>query len=170
MNAGKFNVVNGRKYMEQLLSLFLKHALKPLLFDSEISEIEKKVSRSELIALLMLKQRKQSTMSQLAADLGAPVSTLTNISQRLSKRGWIERKRDANDKRVILVTLTPDGEMLADRILEVIKRILKRVEEALTPEELQQFIPLLLKVVKAVQNADPPEKREKAASKRIRIE
>jgi len=156
--------------MEQLLSLFLKHALKPLLFHSEINEIEKKVTRSELIALLMLKQRKQSTMSQLANDLGTPVSTVTNISQRLSKRGWIERKRDDNDKRVILVTLTPDGEMLADRILEVIKSIFQRVEEALTPEELQQFISLLLKVAKAVQNVDLPERRERVASKRIQIE
>lgn len=156
--------------MEQLLSLFLKHASKPLLFDSELNELEKKATRSELMALLMLRQRERSTMSQLAVDLGTPVSTLTNIGQRLSKRGWIERTRDASDKRVILVTLTPEGEVLADRTLAIITSMLQRVEDALTSEEMQQFIPLLLKVIKAVQGTEQPEREEKTAPRRIQIE
>ncbi|UPM56128.1 MarR family winged helix-turn-helix transcriptional regulator [Gottfriedia acidiceleris] len=156
--------------MDQLISLFLKNALKPMFINQEIFEIEKSLTRSEIIALLMLRQRNESTMSQLASDLGIPVSTVTNISQRLIKRGLIERNQDPNDKRVILVTLTKDGETIAIRVLNVIKSILQRVEDALTPEELQQFIPLILKVANALQSSTNSINQKKETSRKIQIE
>lgn len=156
--------------MDQLISLFLKNAVKPMFINQEIFEIEKSLTRSEIIALLMLRQRNESTMSQLASDLGIPVSTVTNISQRLIKRGLIERNQDPNDKRVILVTLTKDGETIAIRVLNVIKSILQRVEDALTPEELQQFIPLILKVANALQSSTNSINQKKETSRKIQIE
>jgi DNA-binding MarR family transcriptional regulator len=156
--------------MDQLLTLFLKNGLKPLFIDHEINEIAKKVTRSELIALIMLKQRGQSTMSQLASDMGLPSSTVTNIRQRLTRRGLIEHYRDANDQRVILISLTADGEKLANRVLKTMNRVLQRIQEALTSEELEQLITLLLKVAKAVQTIKQEEEKEHTTFRRIEIE
>lgn len=156
--------------MEQLISLILKNGLKPLFIDNEIDEISKKVSRSELIALFMLRQREQSTMTQLASDMGLPSSTITNIRQRLTRRRLIEFHRDPNDQRVILITLTSDGKMLANKVLETMNRVIQKVKEALTSEELEQFILLLLKVAKAVQTTEKQENKEQVTFKRIKIE
>lgn len=157
--------------MEQLLELFLKNGLKPLLFDGELLELEKEVSsRSELIAIVILKQKGQSTMSELAMDLGAPLSTVTNIGQRLTRRGYIQRERDPKDQRAILVRLTPAGENLADRLLALMNNVLQRVQEVLTADELQQFIALSMKIAKAVQAAEQQHKEERAEVRRIQID
>ncbi|MGM7722906.1 MarR family transcriptional regulator [uncultured Metabacillus sp.] len=156
--------------MNQLLSLFLQNWMKPLLIDQEINEITKKVTRSELIALIMLKQRGEATMSQLASDMGLQKSTLTNIRQRLTKRGLIHHYRDANDQRIIWIKLTTDGEELADRVLDTMKRVLQKIKDALTSEELEQLIVLLLKVAKVVQTTEQQQKEEHTTFKRIKIE
>lgn len=156
--------------MEQLITLFLKNGLKPLVMDQEINEIAKKVTRSELIALIMLKQRGQSTTSQLATDMGIPLSTVTNISQRLSRRGFIKRERDITDKRVILLKLNTTGEELARQVLEIMNSAIQKIKEGLTPEELEQFIMLLLKVAKIVQTNQQEEKKEETTLRHIKIE
>ena len=156
--------------MDQLISLILKNGLKPFFIDHEIDEISKKVTRSELIALFMLRQREQSTMSQLASDMGVPSSTITNIKQRLTRRRLIEHHRDPNDQRVILISLTTDGKMLANKVIETMNRVIQKVKEALTSEELEQLIVLLLKVANAVQTSDTQEKKEHSTFKQIAIE
>lgn len=156
--------------MEQLITLFLKNGLKPLVIDQEINEIAKKVTRSELIALIMLKQRGQSTTSQLATDMGIPLSTVTNISQRLSRRGFIKRERDITDKRVILLKLNSTGEELSRQVLEIMNSVIQKIKDGLTPEELEQFIILLLKVVKIIQTNQQEEKKEETTFRCIKIE
>ncbi|WP_044640104.1 MarR family winged helix-turn-helix transcriptional regulator [Risungbinella massiliensis] len=156
--------------MDQLLSLFLKNWTKPLLIDQEIDEISKKVTRSELIALFMLKQRGEATMSQLASDMGLQKSTLTNIRQRLTRRGLIQHYRDANDQRITRIRLTADGEEFANRILETMNRMLQKMKDALTSDELEQLIVLLLKVAKVVQTTEQEQKEEQPTFKRIKIE
>lgn len=155
--------------MDQLISLILKNGLKPLFIDREIDEILKKVTRSELIALIMLRQREQSTMSQLASDMGLPSSTITNIRQRLTRRGLIEHHSDPNDQRVTLISLTKDGKMLANKVLETMNRVIKKIKEALTPEELDQLIVLFLKIANAVQSIEQGKKKEQSTFKRIKI-
>ncbi|ALC81208.1 MULTISPECIES: MarR family winged helix-turn-helix transcriptional regulator [Bacillus] len=156
--------------MNQLLSLFLKNWMKPLLIDQEIDETLKKVTRSELIALIILKQRGEATMSQLASEMGLQKSTLTNIRQRLTKHGLIQHYRDANDQRIIRISLTEDGEEFADRVLETMSRVLQKIKDALTSDELEQLINLLLKVAKVVQTTEQEQKDEHTTFKRIKIE
>lgn len=156
--------------MDQLISLILKNGLKPIFIDQEIDEISKKVTRSELIALFMLRQREQSTMSQLASDMGLPLSTVTNIRQRLTRRGLIKHYRDPNDRRVILISLTPEGQLLSNKVLETMNRVIQRIREALSSEEIEQLTRLILKIVNAVQSNEHEEKKEPSTFKRISIE
>jgi DNA-binding MarR family transcriptional regulator len=157
-------------FMDQLISLILKNGLKPIFIDQEIDEISKKVTRSELIALFMLHQRDPSTMSQLASDMGLPLSTVTNIRQRLTRRGFIKHYRDSNDRRVILLSLTPEGQMLANKVLETMNRVIQKVKEVLTSEELEQLTRLIMKITTAVQSNSHEEKKEPSTFKRIIIE
>lgn len=156
--------------MNDLLSLFLKNWMKPLLIDHEMNDILKKVTRSELIALLMLKQRGEVTMSQLASDMGLQKSTLTNIRQRLTKRGLIQSYRDQRDQRVTRLRLTASGEELADRVLDTMNGMLQKVRDVLTPDELDQLMTLLQKVAKVIQTKKPEQKAKRTPFKRIKIE
>ena len=50
------------------------------------------------------------TMSDIANDLNITVGTLTSAINRLIKKGYVERKRVEEDRRVVLVNLTEKGE------------------------------------------------------------
>lgn len=145
--------------MENLFEFLLKSGLQPLKFIPELSELEKLVNRSEVVALLMLRFYDEMTMSELAVKLGSPLSTVTSLSKRLVRKGLIERYRSSKDKRIILIKLTNDGQKIAERAKEIIQKILVNVQKALSQDELNQFIHLALKVVKALQRNDETGKK-----------
>jgi DNA-binding MarR family transcriptional regulator len=55
------------------------------------------------------------TMSETAADLGVTTGTLTVAVDRLVRKGYVNRERDQEDRRIVRVMLTKKGK-LAHRI------------------------------------------------------
>jgi Transcriptional regulators len=51
------------------------------------------------------------TMSEVAADLKITVGTLTTAVNRLIKKGYLERKRIEEDRRVVQIQLTKRGKL-----------------------------------------------------------
>jgi DNA-binding MarR family transcriptional regulator len=136
--------------MDRLLDLILTGGLRPPLFHPDVLAVERQ-PRSELMALLLLQRHGQRTMSELAEDLGAPLSTASGIGERLARRGLVQRQRGPEDRRVVVVRLTRKGETAAGKLREQIDRLLRRVAGALTEEEQVQFLALLAKVWAAFQ-------------------
>ena len=72
-------------------------------------------------------------VSQVAATLGVSAAAATGMVGRMEERGLVRRERDANDRRVVLVALTPQGRAaLADigqRGRVSLARVLSRLEE-----------------------------------------
>ena len=57
------------------------------------------------------------TMSEVAQDLKITVGTLTTAINRLVKKGYVERKRVEDDRRIVQISLTKKGK-LAYRVHE----------------------------------------------------
>ena len=79
---------------------------------------------------------------------------MTSIAKRLERKGLIARATSAQDQRVKLVTLTQEGLQLAKEWEQIMMALLGRLEEAFTPEELEQFTTLLFKAAKVFQDGD----------------
>lgn len=157
--------------MERLFEWLLKGGFQPLRLFPEISELEKTVTRSDVAALLMLHLHHQTTMSELAAKLGLPLSTLTSLSKRLDRKGLIERYRSVKDRRIILIRLTDKGENIAERAQSIIQGIFERIQKALSPDERTQFLTLALKIVQALkENTENGEDEKHASLHKIRID
>lgn len=157
--------------MEQLWEMLLTGNLRLPLFDAEFLALERELPKSDWLALLILQRRGEATMSELAADLGAPLSTATGIGARLERRGLIERERLPADRRVIVMRLTPDGKALAGRARTHLDALLGRIQQALEPAELEQLMGLVQKILAAFQ-APQAERTEPTNSgmRRISIE
>lgn len=157
--------------MHQLYDLFLKTGLRPFAFMSDTHPLEEKLTRSDLSTLLILHFRGDLTMSELAAEMGAPLSSMTSIAKRLERKGYIARATSAQDQRVKLVTLTQRGMELAKESEQIMLAMLGRLEEAFTPQEMELFTTLLLKAAKVFQDGGPVKPREtKVRSIKIEIE
>ena len=76
---------------------------------------------THLHVMWRLEESGELPMSRLAELLDVSLSNATGLIDRMAERGLIERTRLADDRRVVLVGLTPAGKEILDEI-QIIKR------------------------------------------------
>ncbi|MBD7915914.1 MarR family transcriptional regulator [Clostridium sp. Sa3CUN1] len=93
---------------------------------NEILQIEEKTLKNghfsdlsvrEMHTVEAIGRKEKRMMSEVAQDLGITVGTLTTAINRLIKKGYVERSRIEEDRRVVLVELTKKGK-IAHRLHE----------------------------------------------------
>ena len=92
-------------------------------------------------------------LTELAKMAWAAPSNSSGVVDRLEREGWVRRRRSSDDRRVVLVELTPEGKELLERIHP---RYVQRVEELMAPlgeSERAALVELLAKLEQAL----PPE-------------
>ena len=57
-------------------------------------------------------ERRQLSVKELGECLFLDSGTLTPLLKKLEQKGWVTRKRAHKDERVLIVTLTEEGERL----------------------------------------------------------
>lgn len=70
----------------------------------------------QVTVLKMLEGIGALSLSDLSARMSARNSTVTGIADRMERDGLVERKRDAEDRRVVRIRLTKKGRALAGEI------------------------------------------------------
>lgn len=100
---------------------------------------------TQYIAMMALWEHKSLTVSQLGGRLYLDSGTLTPLLKRLAQRGLIHRERSTQDERQVLVTLTPAGEALKVKAIEIPRRISRCLN--LDGEEATALYRLLYKVL-----------------------
>lgn len=78
---------------------------------------------------------KAKNMSSVAKVLNVTVGTLTIAINGLVKKGFVERVRSEEDRRVVLVSLTPKGEKAYLKHEAFHKEMIETVIDRLTEEE-----------------------------------
>lgn len=58
------------------------------------------------------------TMGELQRRMLLAPATITGLVDALVKRGLVSRRRDEEDRRLVLLQLTPAGKELVDEVLE----------------------------------------------------
>ncbi|MES2124279.1 MAG: MarR family transcriptional regulator [Gemmatimonadota bacterium] len=75
-----------------------------------------------------------------------PSAAITRLIDKLEKAGLVSRGRAASDRREVICRITPAGLDLLERIVPVIDEEGRRLEPALSAEELSTLIHLLDRV------------------------
>ena len=65
---------------------------------------------------LLMSLDEPTQMSELARNMGFDASHITSIVDKLEDRNLVERRPDANDRRVKRIVLTPAGQKVRDQI------------------------------------------------------
>jgi DNA-binding MarR family transcriptional regulator len=105
------------------------------------------VTLHQLGALHTIHRRGSVTMSELADALGAAsMSTATQMGDRLSRLGLVQRDHDGQDRRVVRLSLTPRARTLLERSLALRRRALKEALSSLDDQELATLVELTERV------------------------
>lgn len=69
------------------------------------------LSVTEIHTIEAIGMYKDRTMTEVAQDLKITVGTLTTAINKLIKKGYVERKRTEEDRRVVLIHVTKKGKL-----------------------------------------------------------
>jgi DNA-binding MarR family transcriptional regulator len=105
------------------------------------------ISQGRFTVLMLLNRcGEASTPAALAEEAGVTRATMTGLLDTLEKDGWAQREMDPNDRRTVLVRLTPAGEAFLERTLPEYFRCVSTIMEPLDEDERRQLVGLLQKI------------------------
>ena len=96
-------------------------------------------------------------LTALADLILADPGNLSGIVDRLRKEGLLVREPAADDRRSVLIRLTPAGEELVARVAPRHRELVAQLMGPLRPEEQQQLRALLLRLDPDLAEANKPE-------------
>jgi DNA-binding MarR family transcriptional regulator len=108
-----------------------------------------------MCALKLRRESNRSSPGSLASELELSTGAMTSRIDRLEHEGYVRRMPDPEDRRSIVVELTPEGHGAWDRTVGIQARREAFFASALSKEEQQQLNGLLRKLMLALEAAVP---------------
>lgn len=121
---------------------------------------------SEIMVLLSIYKKEQrgdtgATVSEISAQLHVTLPTVTQIANALETNGLVKRTMDPSDRRVVRITLTQQGKILAQEAVDTFTASFNGLIEYLGEEQSHQLADLLSKVFLYFNEIDPQRKQLK---------
>ena len=104
------------------------------------------VHRGQGRLLHVLSEGDGATQSELAERMRIQPPSLTRMVKCMQQNGLVERRRDADDDRVVRVTLTDRGRELSREARRVLRNIEKELTAGFSERELAQISKLLTRM------------------------
>ncbi|MCX5901469.1 MAG: MarR family transcriptional regulator [Proteobacteria bacterium] len=98
------------------------------------------LTSSQIKVIASFFQQGTFTMAELSRLHGVSFSTMTSMVDRLLQNGLLERQRDDEDRRIVLVSLSPKGKKMVDYLMKARKQNLKKFLCELTHDEVREFV------------------------------
>ena len=111
--------------------------------------------RGQGFALIHLWHNDGMSQRDLARSMHISPASVTNMLQRMERGGWIERKRDETDQRVVRVYLTAKAEETRTRAKRVFREMEDELGSVYTEEEQSALKRLLTKLYEHYAPGDP---------------
>ena len=120
------------------------------LFAIMLKDVEPSLSKSHVYLLADIKRRGGCTVTDIANHLEITLSAVTSLVDKLCTSGLVIRYRGEEDRRVVFMELTAEGERVLKHIEENKKRLLTRVFLNLDTEEINSFFGTIEKITQNV--------------------
>jgi MarR family transcriptional regulator, transcriptional regulator for hemolysin len=101
--------------------------------------------------LLLVRSQEWGNQAKMAEALGITGATLTHHLNSMESQGLVRRWREASNRRVQRVELTPEGEAMFERLRGVAMGFDARLREGLGEEETARLAELLDRMKAAVE-------------------
>ncbi len=105
-----------------------------------------KLPYGQKAALFWIARNKKSNVKQLASCLQITSGAVTQHVEALFTEGYVERLTDPEDRRNVVIVLTPKGETLIQKLLELRHTKMTELFKDTSHEELQTFNAVLEKI------------------------
>ena len=112
------------------------------------------VTPREIKVMILLGDKGETTMTELAAAIDAPLSTVTRIADKLERKGLILRSRSDRDRRIVVVAASEKGQMLHNSMREQQLAVSHKMLELLGSDEREVFLELMARMADGIGEVD----------------
>ena len=102
-----------------------------------ITEEFKDITNNDMHVIEAIGIGEPKNMSTVAGEMAVTVGTLTTAINNLVKKGYVSRVRSAQDKRVVLLSLTDKGLSAYEKHAAFHQKMVSTVMEGLDGEEME---------------------------------
>lgn len=101
---------------------------------------------TQYIAMMVLWEHKQITVRDIGKLLFLDSGTLTPMLKKMERNGWLSRVRSKEDERMVIVSITEQGEALQERLSHIPTQMMAQCVKLNTDEAFQLY-KLLTKMI-----------------------
>lgn len=98
------------------------------------------INKTQLRALMFIKNNGSITMTDLCSMLNIEKGSLTSMVDDLSKKGFVVRAKDLFDKRKFVINITNKGDIVATEFMEKLSEGLEEKFLRLSEEDRNKYI------------------------------
>ncbi len=103
------------------------------------------ITYTQYIVFMVLWEKRETTVRELGQTLLLDSGTLTPVLKKLESEGYITRRRDGADERVVTVRITDAGMALREKAAHIPARMASCAD--LEPEEASELYRILYKIL-----------------------
>jgi DNA-binding MarR family transcriptional regulator len=107
----------------------------------------KGITHAQWATLFMLQRCRASTVAELARETQSDPGAMTRLLDRLEAKGFCRRQRSTDDRRVVRIELTPEGEIAAREVPIVLSQVLNEHLAGFSKAEWSQMKDMLKRMV-----------------------
>jgi DNA-binding MarR family transcriptional regulator len=108
-----------------------------LLADQDLAPLE--VSSAQFVVIASLAMGEADSASQLCKGISYDAGAMTRMIDRLESKGLIRRRRDADDRRLVNIELTEQGQSAFPKMRLCALRVLNRFLRGFSQAEARQM-------------------------------
>ena len=112
-----------------------------------ITEEFNDISANDMHIIEAVGVQEPKKMSEIANSLDITMGTLTKAMDALEKKGYVERKRSIDDKRVVKASLLEKGKMAYYHHEQFHRQMIEHARDGLSEQEMTVLIYALAKLV-----------------------
>ncbi|KWR88823.1 MarR family winged helix-turn-helix transcriptional regulator [Cupriavidus sp. IDO] len=127
-------------YLMQRAKNMLAHGV-----EQEVSSLD--ITHAQASCLMMLATGRACTVTDLGRELNTDMGSVTRLLSRMEKRGLIERRRRDIDRRVVDLSLTPEGQDLVARLPAVFCKVLAHHFRGFSDDEVHALRNMLRRLI-----------------------
>ena len=111
--------------------------------NTALSKAGLKVTTAQAGTLFLLKQKNMCMMSEIGKVFNIDNSAVTRLIDRLEKNGLVKRRVPPENRRAILICITPEGLEQEKKAQMIIRSINGKIKESFTPKEVASYKKIL---------------------------
>jgi DNA-binding MarR family transcriptional regulator len=132
---------------DESVGWLMKRALVSIIQAADRRLEPKGITHAQWSALFMLDRRRASTVAELARETQSDPGAMTRLLDRLEAKGFCRRQRSTDDRRVVRIELTPEGEVAAQEVPVVLTQVLNEHLAGFSKAEWSQLKDMLKRMV-----------------------